>query len=95
MRRSHLIKFSKEIISFLSQFQGRELIHNVQKKVIISNQSLVLQKVTRSDSGVYTCTAHNAEGDGMSNSINLDVRCELVKTKFHWNSFHTFVLKKN
>ena len=60
-------------------FQGRELIHNVQKKVIISNQSLVLQKVTRSDSGVYTCTAHNAEGDGMSNSINLDVRCKFSK----------------
>ena len=61
---------------FFLPHQGRELIHNVQKKVIISNQSLVLQKVTRADSGVYTCTSHNAEGDGMSNSINLDVRCK-------------------
>ncbi len=47
-----------------------------KKKVIVSNRSLVLQGVTRADSGVYTCTAHNAEGDGESNPITLDVRCK-------------------
>ena len=56
--------------------QGRELRHNVARKVIVSSRSLVLQGVTRGDSGVYTCTAHNAEGDGESNPITLDVRCE-------------------
>jgi len=53
---------------------GRELSHNVGKRTIILDHSLVLQKVTKSESGVYTCTAHNSEGDGVSNSLKLNVR---------------------
>ena len=37
----------------------------------------MLQKVGRSEGGVYTCTAHNSEGDGVSNSMSLDVKCKL------------------
>ena len=63
-------------MKFMLISQGRELSHNVAKRVIISNRSLVLQKVGRSEGGVYTCTAHNSEGDGVSNSMSLDVKCK-------------------
>ena len=58
--------------------------HNVGSGVIILDHSLVLQKVSKTHSGVYTCTAHNSEGDGVSNSFRLNVRCKLLKK-------HTFV----
>lgn len=45
--------------------------------IIISNQSLVLQGVSRHEAGHYTCGAENAEGPGPhSKPIYLDVLCE-------------------
>ena len=56
--------------------QGRALEHSQTEGVIISNYSLALQSVERSDSGVYMCVGFNSEGEGESNSIFLDVKCE-------------------
>ncbi|CAL4120519.1 unnamed protein product, partial [Meganyctiphanes norvegica] len=53
---------------------GEELRHNQSAGVIQSNQSLVLQHVTRSSSGLYTCTATNIEGTGKSNAVQLNVK---------------------
>ena len=49
--------------------------------IIISNQSLVVQSVTRSDSGHYTCHVFNTEGEGVSNEVGLAVKCT------YWNIY--------
>ncbi|XP_050101406.1 uncharacterized protein LOC126581643 [Anopheles aquasalis] len=43
-------------------------------KVVRSNQSLVVQKVTRSSSGSYQCGALNSEGETLSNEIVLNIK---------------------
>ncbi|XP_070493801.1 neural cell adhesion molecule 2 [Chironomus tepperi] len=53
---------------------GVELHHNVTAGVILSDQSLVLQSVTKSLAGDYTCLAANTEGRGTSNPVTLRVR---------------------
>lgn len=58
--------------------QGQLLSHNVGRGrgIIISNQSLVLQAVSRDSAGNYTCVGYNTEGDGESNYFYLNVMCE-------------------
>ncbi|XP_011352009.1 nephrin isoform X7 [Ooceraea biroi] len=64
---------------------GNPLYHNPATGTIISNQSLVLQSVTRSRAGIYTCIGNNQEGDGESNPLNLDIKfvpvCQHGQTK--------------
>lgn len=55
--------------------QGKTLHHNATQGIIISNQSLVLQKVDRKNAGNYTCVGYNTEGDGESLPFYLDVMC--------------------
>lgn len=55
-------------------FEGKELQTNTSAGVIVSNQSLVLQKVRRAHRGKYTCSATNIEGEGVSNPIHLRVQ---------------------
>ncbi|CAL8139508.1 unnamed protein product [Orchesella dallaii] len=53
---------------------GRSLHHNTSAGIIISNQSLVLQSITRKSAGLYTCVGTNSEGDGASNPVVLNVK---------------------
>ncbi|XP_050076915.1 uncharacterized protein LOC126564050 [Anopheles maculipalpis] len=43
-------------------------------KIVRSNQSLVIQKVTRYSSGSYQCGALNSEGETLSNEIVLNIK---------------------
>ncbi|XP_056646735.1 hemicentin-1-like [Diorhabda sublineata] len=52
---------------------GKLLSNNVNAGIIITNQSLVLQGVSRSTAGNYTCVGFNTEGDGKSNPFYLNV----------------------
>ncbi|CAH1186722.1 unnamed protein product [Phyllotreta striolata] len=52
---------------------GKLLNINVNAGIIITNQSLVLQGVSRATAGNYTCLGHNTEGDGESAPFYLNV----------------------
>ncbi|KAK9743646.1 hypothetical protein QE152_g8454 [Popillia japonica] len=52
---------------------GKVLHHNVASGIIVSDQSLVLQGVSRSTAGNYTCVGYNTEGDGESRPFYLNV----------------------
>lgn len=54
--------------------QGRPLKTNSSTKIVKSNQSLVLQRVTRFSAGKYSCSALNSEGETVSNEFLLKVK---------------------
>ncbi|KAI9551455.1 hypothetical protein GHT06_021788 [Daphnia sinensis] len=67
--------------------QGNVLQHNVSAGVIISESSLVLQRVARSSAGRYTCHASNAEGEGSSSPFHLHVAHKPVCRPEQKNSY--------
>jgi len=57
-------------------FEGQILTSDPSSGIIISNQSLVLQKVKKASRGRYWCSASNHEGRGESDEYFLRVLCE-------------------
>ncbi|KAH1001175.1 hypothetical protein HUJ04_013422 [Dendroctonus ponderosae] len=50
------------------------LLHNMSSRIIHSNQSLVLQKVTKQSAGIYRCSVVNSEGETVSNELHFRVQ---------------------
>ena len=63
------------IISNMSLVLQVDICNNIYND-IYNIYNLMLQGVDKTQSGIYTCVAHNSEGDGVSNPITLNVRCE-------------------
>lgn len=82
-----LVKAEPGVYKVEWHHNGRLLNHNVGQGIIISNQSLVLQGVSRSSAGNYTCVGFNTEGDGESNAFYLNVMyaptCKPNQTRVH------------
>lgn len=45
--------------------------------IIITNQTLVLQSISKQTHGQYMCRASNAQGTVSSNDLYLDVKCKM------------------
>ena len=58
-------------------FQDKKLADDIANGIIVSNRSLVLQRVTKKAAGIFTCQATNAEGYSTSNELQLNVKCKL------------------
>ena len=55
---------------------GRRLSPDAANGVLMSGQSLVLQRVAKEAMGEYSCSAINSEGRGTSNGVQLKVMCK-------------------
>ncbi|CAH0551848.1 unnamed protein product [Brassicogethes aeneus] len=61
---------------------GLVLNHNMSGRIIHSNQSLVLQKVTRQSAGRYRCSVVNSEGETVSDELDFRVQFETRALSF-------------
>lgn len=52
------------------------LTQNQSAGIIMSTQSLVLQKIGRDNAGNYTCLASNDRGETISPIVTLRVQCK-------------------
>ena len=65
-------------------FQGKQLVGNQEKGIVLTQQSLVLQKVERMSSGEYECQAFNSEGYSTSNPVELNIMCKSNRNQASW-----------
>lgn len=68
--------YSLKNLMIFFPFQGLIVTQNVSSGIIFSRKNLVLQGVTRHDSGRYSCLVANAKGETMSDPVKLRVQCK-------------------
>lgn len=62
-------------IKKLEWFHNNKPLHS-SRGIIITNQSLVLQSISKQTHGQYMCRAANIQGNVSSNDLYLDIKCK-------------------
>lgn len=75
-----LIESNPPIDELIWLFNDKPLTHNGSAGVIMSNQSLVLQRIKIENRGHYQCVAHNSMGRSYSNKLLLKPECKFQLT---------------
>ncbi|KAG1682146.1 Protein sax-3 [Nymphon striatum] len=74
-------------------YNDRDLNNDPKQGIIISNQSLVIQSISRKHNGVYRCAASNIEGREQSNAVLITVKhvpmCKSGQRKHYNIAKHT------
>lgn len=69
-----ILNYTNYEIVFIFKIQGLQLFPS--RGVIIANQTLVLQGISKPTHGQYTCRASNPHGTITSNEVFLDIKCK-------------------
>lgn len=82
-------------IKKIEWYHNNKPLHS-SRGIIITNQSLVLQSISKQTHGQYMCRAGNSQGSVSSNDLYLDIKCKFVEAKqsqslltFYWFHFTT------
>jgi Immunoglobulin domain len=67
-------------IKKIEWYHNNKPLHS-SRGIIITNQSLVLQSISKITHGQYMCRAANSQGSVSSNDLYLDIKCELETMK--------------
>lgn len=62
-------------IKKIEWYHNNRPLHS-SRGIIITNQSLVLQSISKQTHGQYMCRAANTQGSVSSNDLYLDIKCE-------------------
>ena len=71
-----LVRANPPLLEVVWLFEGRPLMNDAVSGILLSNQSLVMQRVRREHRGHYQCVASNNEGITASNKVFLNVLCK-------------------
>lgn len=64
-------------IKKIEWYHNNKPLHS-SRGIIITNQSLVLQSISKQTHGQYMCRAANTQGSVSSNDLYLDIKCKLT-----------------